>query len=107
MVVPMPKVKIELYPPLTALLKSKEQRKGGVLTLYPEIGERDTLGDVVRRLVAAEKKLGKYLFDEKSGRFTDQVSIVLNGRFSDLIEGLNSVLKDGDSIILLQAWSGG
>ena len=103
----MPKVRIEIRLPLTNLLKAKRLRRGDAVTLQKDICEGDTVGDLLRDLVATEKKLGKYLFDKESGRVTDQISIALNGRFIDLIEGPNSVLKDGDNIMLFTAWSGG
>lgn len=72
-----------------------------------EIAEGDTVGMLLDKLIAMEEKLRPHLFDPVSGKFTDQISIVVNDRFIDLLDGLDTVLKDGDTVMLIQAWSGG
>ncbi|MDP2718475.1 MAG: MoaD/ThiS family protein [Dehalococcoidia bacterium] len=103
----MARVTIEIYPWLTSYLAAKGQKKGGGVILEQEIEEGENIGTLLRKLAAREKKLGPHLYDPESGRLTDQVGIVLNNRFIDLLDGPDTVLKDGDTVTLSQAWCGG
>ena len=88
-------------------MTAKGQRKGGRIVLEREVSEGDTVIDVLHELTAKEKKLEQALFDPASGRLTDQISIALNNRFIHLLDGEDTLLNDGDHIILFQAWCGG
>lgn len=103
----MAKVTIEIYSWLADLLSVKGQKKTSGVVLQREISEGDTVIDVLHELTAKEKKLEQALFDPASGRLTDQISIALNNRFIHLLDGEDTLLNDGDHIILFQAWCGG
>ena len=103
----MARVTIEIYSWLTSLMTGKEQRKASKIILEQEIFEGDRVIDVLDRVVTTEKELGRALFQEESGRLTDQISIAHNNRFIHLLDGENTILNDGDHITLFQAWCGG
>jgi len=104
----VPEVKVEVYPWLSTILKSRSRKtRGGRLLLELEIAEGETVGNLLDKLIAMEEKLRPHLFDPASGKFTDQISIVVNDRFIDLLDGLDTRLEDGDTVMLIQAWSGG
>jgi molybdopterin converting factor small subunit len=103
----VPRVTIEINSWLTGLLHNRKVGETGGILWEQEISEGDTLLDVLKTLAASEKKIGESLFHEDSGRLTDQISIAINHRFIHLLDGPDTKLRDGDSIILFQAWSGG
>ncbi len=92
---------------MTSLLARKGRSRSSRVVLEQEIGEGETVRTLLEKLVAREEKLKPHLFDPDSGRFTDQVSVVVNDRYVDLLDGLDTGLKDGDRITMFQAWAGG
>lgn len=42
-----------------------------------------------------------------SGEPSDQVSVVVNNRLPELLDGFATRLHDGDRVILVQAYAGG
>ncbi len=103
----MATVKVVIYPWLTTLLTDKRRSRSGHVLQEQEIAEGETIRTFLEKFVAREEKLRPHLFDPESGKFTDQVGIVVNDRFIDLLDGLDTRLKDGDRLMLFQAWSGG
>jgi molybdopterin converting factor small subunit len=47
------------------------------------------------------------MFDLNGERLSGYVSVVLNGRFLDLISGMETAIRNGDSLLLLPVIEGG
>ena len=74
------------------------------LTLQIETG--DTVIDLLNKLVAEYKTAGDVLFDTE-GRLHGYVRIIINGRFMELLDGLETKLHNGDKLTLLPSYAGG
>jgi adenylyltransferase/sulfurtransferase len=68
--------------------------------------EADTLAGALRALVARHPALGVQLFDE-SGGFRRHVLCFHNGTNTRWLEGGDAPVREGDTIRLMQAVSGG
>jgi adenylyltransferase/sulfurtransferase len=68
--------------------------------------EADTLAGALRALVARHPSLGVHLFDE-SGGFRRHVLCFHNGTNTRWLEGGDPPVREGDTIRLMQAVSGG
>lgn len=99
----MAAVSVRVWPSLTALFGAETIRSRA---LEVEVADGATLLDLVQRLAAAHPAFGALMFDAE-GAPTDQVSIVLNDRLPELLDGLATRLRDGDRVILVQAYAGG
>lgn len=64
---------------------------------------KDALWKVVERF---DGKIKGSIFDDE-GRLNKFLDIFVNGRNINLLNGLDTVLRDGDSITVLRAVSGG
>ncbi len=77
------------------------------VNLQLEIPEKSTIAQV---LIELEKKIGKE-FKKRiladSDKINDYVILVLNGKDIRILDGLNTVLKDKDTISFLPALAGG
>lgn len=71
-----------------------------------EIQENATIGDLLTILMERYPKLEDEIFLE-DGILKDFVNILLNGRNIAFIEGLDSILSDGDLIALFPPAGGG
>ncbi len=99
----MPTVSVRVWPSLTALFGAQGHRSRA---LEVEVGEDATLLELLRRLAAAHPAFGAVMFGA-DGEPTDEVSVVLNDRLPELLDGLATRLRDGDRVILVQAYAGG
>jgi len=78
----------------------------GARTLEIEVPEGATLLDLLRQLAAEYPGFASVMFDP-SGEPSDQVSVVLNDRLPELGLGLDTPLRAGDRVTLVQAYAGG
>lgn len=100
----MVKIQIEILLWLTDKLRSPGS---GCLVLKEKIEEGTTISNLLKELAAKEQALGKVLFDPKTSQLTGFVTIILNGLFLRLPKGLDTSIKDGDTITLLPVIDGG
>lgn len=71
-----------------------------------EIEQSTTVRDLLNRLATRHKGFD-LVFDPNTQKLTEAVRVVLNGRLLELVNGLDSVLHDGDVLMLLPAYVGG
>ena len=99
----MATVSVRVWPTLSALFGAETIRSRA---LEVEVAEGATLLDLLRGLAAAHPAFGAVMFDA-GGAPSEQVSVVVNDRLPELLDGLGTRLRDGDQIILVQAYAGG
>ena len=74
--------------------------------LEVEVPEGATILDLLKQLGAEYPRFGRVMFDA-AGEPSDQVSVVLNDRLPELLNGLATRLRAGDRVSLVQAYAGG
>ncbi len=105
----MATVSVMVWPSLTALFGPQTHsgpRTHRSRALDVEVAEGATLLDLLRLLAAAHPAFGAVMFGADDEP-TDQVSVVVNDRLPELLDGLATRLSDGDRVILVQAYAGG
>lgn len=80
--------------------------KGHLIT-EKEIGKDTTIGDLLRNFAGEQQAFRELAYDANSDKLSGQISIVLNGKFLETKNGQNTILKDGDKLILFPVISGG
>jgi molybdopterin converting factor small subunit len=78
----------------------------GSRTLEIQVPEGATILDLLKQLGEQYPRFGSVMF-EADGEPSDQVSVVLNDRLPELGEGLETRLRAGDRVTLVQAYAGG
>ena len=71
----------------------------------PKLGA-ETVGSVLERLVESHPELGAKLWDADH-RLTGYITVLLNGRAIQYLEGLESPVTDADSLALFPPVGGG
>ena len=82
-------------------------RPSGRVVLSETIQERETVRELLNRLAGEHEGFDRMVFDTATQQLTGHVRLVLNGRLIELVEGLDTCLEDGDSLLFLPAFSGG
>jgi len=100
----MAKVTMEIYPPLSYKIASK---KVGALILEEEIGQRETLRDLLTRLASGNAEAWEVLFDAETRQIKPYVVTVFNGVALPVREAFETRLSDGDKITFLPVYGGG
>ncbi len=99
----MGKVHLEIMPWLSQALGAQDSR----LASEEEIEEGETVGDLLARIAVRYQGFGELVLDTETGRLTGHVSLTFNGRLLELLDGLQTKMNDGDTIILVPAFAGG
>ena len=79
----------------------------GTLVLKEEIREAESVQALLNRLSRLYPVFRECIFDGKAQELAGQVTVIYNGRLLDLAEGLNTKLKDGDTLLFVPAFAGG
>jgi molybdopterin converting factor small subunit len=95
---------LEVLPWATRAFDSSSTKR---LVLEEEVQEGERVGDLFVRLASKYQGFGQIAFDPVARRLSGQVSVIYNGRLLELVEGLDTKLKDGDTLLLLPAFVGG
>ena len=77
------------------------------ITFHEEIEAGATARDLVIKLSTKYKRFAELVFNAETQKLTGAVIVLLNDRFLDLSQGLETEIGDGDRITFLQAFSGG
>jgi len=98
------KIRLELLPWVT---NTCGFQGAGRRILEEEIDEGATIGTLIRKMASEHPAFRKSIFVPNTEDLSGDISIVLNGRFLDLLDGLETPIKDGDTIILFPVIEGG
>ena len=74
--------------------------------LFLQVEKGNTVRELLDKLVAEYKSAHDVLFDPE-GRLHSYVRIIINGRFMELLDGLETKLHNGDKVMLLPSYAGG
>jgi molybdopterin synthase sulfur carrier subunit len=99
----MDRVRLEIMPWLSHVLGAQDSH----LVLEEEVEEGETVGELLARIAARHQRFGELVLDAETGRLTGHVSLTFNGRLLELLDGLQTKMRDGDTIVLLPAFAGG
>lgn len=99
----MPIVKVEAKFWVAEALGAEE----GTLLLEEEVVEGSSLASLLSCLSAQNQLFARTVYDPEEGHLSEHVMLILNDRHVDLLEGLETKLGDGDTLLLLPAFSGG
>lgn len=84
-----------------------ELLKSGHLVLEKEIEEGTTLKDLLNEIVTTHREVVEIAFDTQNQKLTGAMAIILNGRFIQLLNGLETKLSNGDVIAFIPLIVGG
>lgn len=100
----MSKVHLEILSWATRAFDSNSDTR---MTLEAAIEEGETVADLFTRLADHYKGFKDIAFDPATRSLTSQVAVIHSGRLLELEDGVNTRLKDGDSLLLVPAIAGG
>ena len=100
----MGKIQLKITPSLAGLFNVPGH---DWFTIEKEIGEHDTIGQLLSDLTRSYPDLGGMIFDSDSGEGSDQILVVLNDSLLQSQKVSEAELRDGDSITLLPVYAGG
>jgi len=100
----MAKVKLEVIPWLTDYFGARGASR---LVLEEEAAEGEKVRDLLVRLADRYQEFGRLAFDAEKGQLSGHITVICNNRLLELLDGLDTVLKEGDTILLLPAYAGG
>jgi molybdopterin synthase sulfur carrier subunit len=78
----------------------------GATELDVEVQAGETVRDVLEKLAAAYPPLGKRVLDD-GGDVQGSMHVLVNGRSISFLDGLNTIVEDGDRLALFPAIGGG
>ncbi|MDP6099870.1 MAG: MoaD/ThiS family protein [Dehalococcoidia bacterium] len=100
----MGKVRVELWP----WLSHQEEHTGfRRITLEEEVGGAEAVKDFLGRMCERHRVFREVIFDRQTQELSRQVTVIYNDRLLELVDGLNTVLHDGDKLRFLPAFAGG
>ncbi|MDQ1281067.1 MAG: hypothetical protein QG670_2331 [Thermoproteota archaeon] len=73
--------------------------------LEVELPERATVNSLTNKIREQTNQRPGYLGEFKIG--SKDLSIILNGRSIDMLNGIITLLKDGDEVVIMQPTAGG
>ena len=100
----MNKIRLEILPWLSDRLRD---HGSGRLVFEEEVGEGTTIRQVLTAYAERDKTFQKFIYDTGSSQLNEFVNIIINDRFMELAQGLETELKHGDTLIFLPAFAGG
>jgi molybdopterin converting factor small subunit len=66
-----------------------------------------TLQSVIKELTAFNKHLKELVLDKETGKLKGSTMLVLNGTHTDLLAGMDTLVKSGDQLLLTPYLAGG
>ena len=100
----MGNVRLEIMPGLSRYFAAE---RVGRLVLEREVSDPATVRDLLEEVASENREFKEALFNARTGNLAGHISLILNGRFLELLGGLDAKLKPGDTIRLMLAFSGG
>ncbi len=101
----MNKVRLKVLPSLAETLGMEETSEE--TSLDQGIEGSNSILNLLNRLGAKYQGFGQIVFDASTQKLTGKVAIFLNGRTLEAESGLNTELKDGDTLTFVPVIEGG
>ena len=101
----MAKVRLEVLPALAETLGIDGTSEEVISD--QEIEGGNSVRELLNRLGARYQRFGQMVFDINTQKLTDRVAIFFNGRALELVNGLETKLKDGDTLTFVPFIEGG
>ncbi len=79
----------------------------GQVVLEREVDDGATVRDLLEEITSQNLEFKEVLFDPKTGILAGHVGLILNGRFLELVGGVETELKPGDTLQLMPGFTGG
>ena len=98
------KVTVEIWSSLSDLFGEETPRRR---SREVPIEEGMTVGALLWRLGEENPRFAKRMYRPDSGEPSGSVSVVINDRLPELLDGFETRLSNGDRIVLVQAYTGG
>ena len=100
----MSKVKLQAISWLSRSLSDVESAR---VDKEMEVAVGETVKGLFERLAAENQAFAEYVYDRSTQNLTGRVSVFFNNRVLELLQGLDTEIKDGDFILLVPAYAGG
>jgi len=97
-------IRVKVLPGLSEFFDPKEANS---IVLEEKTEQGATVGDIIRKLAAEHQTFGATVLDAKTQKMSGYVTIVLNDRLVESLNGLDTFVKDGDVIKLFPVIAGG
>lgn len=101
----MIKIKLEFLSWLSKTISIKDT--GGSVYHEEEVNEGQTVRDLFLHLANQHPRFEQLVFDKKTQKINEKVFIFYNGKLLELAEGLETRLKEGDSLVFIPVIQGG
>jgi molybdopterin synthase sulfur carrier subunit len=73
-----------------------------------DLPEGSTIGDLLAYMKTTwGDKLSPHLFEPESGRLLPQIRVMVNGQTIQFLQGLETLLKEADEVLILPLVAGG
>ncbi len=97
------RIKVEILPWLSDML-----RPGTVGSLrFEHQMAGATVGDLLEDLAEADPAFGRLIYDRKARELRYPARAIVNERLLEFMEGLDTLLAEGDTVSFMAAYTGG
>ena len=100
----MAKLTLQVFSWLTRSFVAEE---AGHFETQMEVEAGTTVRALFDSMAAKSDNFAEYVFDRDSQDLTGRVVVVFNDRILELVQGLDTKIQDGDTILLVPAYAGG
>ena len=97
-------ITIEVWSSLSHLFGEERPRRR---TLQVEVEEGTTLERLLGRLAEEYPRFAEFHYKPNTTKPNGRVSVIINNRLPELLDGYRTKLSDNDRIVLVQAYEGG
>ena len=97
-------IRLEVLPGLSEVFDAKE---AGVIVLEEKVERGATVRDVIKKLAMEQHAFGDIVFDAENQKVNGHIVMVLNDRLLESLNGLDTIVEDGDVIRLFPVIAGG
>ena len=95
---------MQVFSWLTTVLGGKDSTS---LVTEVEVEAEITVRQLFNKLATEHQDFAKYVFDRDQQDLTGRVAVLFNDRVLELVQGLDTEIEDGDTIVLVPAYAGG
>ena len=101
----MSKVRLEFLSWLADTLR--DERTGKDISMEIDAGDNTTVRDIVREFAVKYPRFGEITWDVRNQKLSGKVAIFCNSRHIEMVNGLDTKLRNGDVLTFLPSLEGG